>query len=142
LQRPTDTRCHAGRHKLKRTWLTESDLRVAAHARRVKVYVYDLAAAGFQPPLHLMNATSCACACGPVVPKAFALREGMVHEVCNEMRGKLHARRFARAFQGNYWGNHDFGKSAGGVMHARLVRSYRRCADGAACALLPECLPG
>jgi hypothetical protein len=115
---------------LERPEPTKDDLRLAAHARAVRVFVYDLEAAGFQPPLNLTSARSAVCAsCAPLSATTIVTVEGFPHDLCNESLGKLHRRRFADAYQGNYWGNHHGGESTAAVTHARLAASPRRTRD-------------
>jgi hypothetical protein len=110
------------------TEVTENDLRIAAHARRVKVFVYDLATPGFQPALSLTDATSPACSkCPPVLPAARVEPEDFPEDPCNGFFGRLHRRRFAAPFQGNYWANNAYGQNSAGAIHSRLKSSYRRC---------------
>jgi hypothetical protein len=107
---------------------TRAQLCVAAASRRVRVYAYDLAAAGVQPPLAATAAGSRACACGHHFTYADSIAP---LDLCNHGLGKLYRPRFAAPYQGVYWGNHDLGGSLATAMHARLQASDRRVTDPA-----------
>ena len=114
---------HSGRKAL----LTQKDLRIAAHARQVKVYVYDLATPGFQPALNVTDPGSATCnLCPPVVPPMGTV-ESFPEDPCNGFFGRLHRRHFAAPFQGNFFANNAFGQNSAGAVHSRLAHSSRRC---------------
>jgi hypothetical protein len=78
--RPIRTARSSGRSAL----ITRNDALIAAHARQVKVYIYDLAGQGFQPDMHLTDADSPACSkCLPVVPFASDYSESWPTDPCN-----------------------------------------------------------
>ena len=105
---------------------SENDVHIAAQARRVKVYVYDLAAAGFQPAQRLLDADGPACTqCKPVLEARWV--GSFVLDACNGYFGRLHQRLFAAPFQDNYFANNAFGHGSAGAIHSRLMSSYRRC---------------
>jgi hypothetical protein len=108
--------------------LVPSDLlRIAEHSRGVKVFIYDLAAAGFQPDLSVTDASSGACRCLPYAGQTEVTAPGFPTDFCNEGLGRLQRHlRFTAAYQGNYWANHHGGESVAMLVHSRLSRSYRR----------------
>jgi hypothetical protein len=81
---------------------TGMQLSIAETARDVKVFVYDLAGAGVQPPLSAAAGDSPACNCGHSLWNNL-VATGFPTNVCNEQLGKLYTRPFADAYQGNYW---------------------------------------
>ena len=88
------------------------------------MYVYDLVAAGFAPPLNATDAHSPACDCAPSTTS-----HGTTQDPCNGGAGRLHTRAFADAFQGNYWGNFRGGQDNMKTVRVRLETGYRRVFD-------------
>ena len=84
---------------------TPAQLQIAAAARAVKVYVYDPASAGVQPPLTSFASDSAVCKDSCRVRP----RPGGVIDLCNHAFGRTASKQFARAMQGNVWVNHDYG---------------------------------
>ena len=103
---------------------TSSQLQVAATARALRIYVYDPAAAGVQPPLAACAANSSVCSSSC----KHEVWPGREIDLCNNGFGRMRPAAFAAAMQGHFWGNHDWGhdvshqaraKSASCVSHAR-----------------------
>ena len=118
---------------------TPNDLRIAAHARQVKVFVYDLATPGFQPAMNLTRPDSAACnRCPPVVPGNNVDWEGFPTDPCNGFFGRMQRRKFAAPYQGNYFANHAYGQQSAGAAHSRLLHSTRRFVHSVASQACPQ----
>ena len=59
-------------------------------------------------------------------------REESISIAGNYEYGKVHRRKFAFAYQGNYWGNHHGGETVAALLAARLQNSTRTTRDASA----------
>ena len=74
-------------------------LRIAEHARHVRVFTYDISVTGIQPPLNATDPTAQACKCRPLTVNTGAVMAGFPSDYCNFGLGKLHRRRFMSMYQ-------------------------------------------
>ena len=74
---------------------TPQQLLVAKTARKVKVYMYDLEYAGFQPSLNLSAPDGPACHCAPRRDGGLVTPAGFAHDLCNHSFGRLYRRAAA-----------------------------------------------
>ena len=97
---------------------TTSQLQVAAAARAVRVFVYEPASAGVQPPLAAFAANSSVC-------KSTCQQKHHSVEVdlCNNAFGRMRPAKWAAAMQGHFWSNHDWGHD---VSHQVCIDVHKR----------------
>lgn len=102
---------------------------IAKHARGLKIYVYDLAAAGLMPALTTLSPASHAC-------RNADLCRTMPHvatvaDLCNYGFGTPLPAPWASPLQGTLWSNGDNGLSLTPMVHSRLLRGHRVVTDPA-----------
>jgi hypothetical protein len=97
--------------------------KILQEAQSLKIYVYDLASAGLQPPLHALAPGSPACT-NPSCQGIYSY--GTNIDLCNYGYGTPERKRFASPWQGSLWSNSDGGFSIAMNVHARLLHSPRR----------------
>jgi hypothetical protein len=90
------------------------------------VFIYDLSAAGVQPAVSALSATSKACLTPHDVTLSLVGAKTFPVDMCNGGLGKLYRPRCAHAYGGVCWGNHYGGGATATVLEARLRRSNRR----------------
>lgn len=98
---------------------------ISSTANAVKVFTYDLASAGLQPPLSAFAWDSAACQDCPLTFKPGGNR----NDFCNNAFGRPLARTFAAPYQGHVWAHHGQGVSVAPLVHARLAFGNRTVAS-------------